>query len=113
MLRLLGVIALLWFVTIWAFVAVMHGKALVERGALTRFWSFHVWPLAIVALLLDVTFNLTFGWVMFGELPLARGHWLFSERVQYHYRRSISWRGRLAEFWARQLNAVDPGHIGP
>lgn len=102
----------LWFAALWAYAAVMHAKARVESGELTRFWLVTLWPLAAAALVLDLAFNAVFGWVMFAESPFGRG-WLFSTRVQHHYRKSLGWRADLADFWARQLNCLDPGHIRP
>lgn len=124
-----------WFVLSGAFMLVMHAKVMLEQGRLTLFWKACVLPWAIVGVLLDVAFNVVLGWLIFGESPIhaARdllvalfyaliGRWLgimappkvelmFSSRVKRHSRTAAGWRLRVAEWWARQLNAVDPGHI--
>lgn len=105
-----ALLAGLWLGVVWAFVAVMHGKARMESGDLTLFWKVHLFPLAAVGVVLDCAFNVTFGTAMFLELPREL---LFSSRVQRHFRRSHDWRFSLAQFWAKQLNQMDPGHIRP
>lgn len=101
----------IWFGVIWSFVAVMHGKARMQAGGLTRFWKLHLGLLGLIGLALDLVFNYTLGWLMFFEWPWSTGEALFSGRVQHHYRRADGWRYSLAAFWARQLNQMDPGHI--
>lgn len=98
----------IWLGVIWAYIAVMHAKAVLERGQLSLFWKVHIVPLAVVGLLLDVAFNVTFGSIMFRELPRE---WLFSSRVQRHVKAGVSKRFGLAMFWTRQLNAFDADHI--
>ncbi len=105
---LLAVVGL-WFGVHWAFIAVMHAKAVSERQGLSLYWKVHILPLALVGLALDAAFNLTFGTVMFRELPHEL---LFSSRVQRHVR-SGGKRFGLATFWARTLNTFDPDHIKP
>lgn len=98
-----------WLGVVWAYIAVMHAKAVNERSGLSLFWKVHVLPLAVVGLVLDGVFNLTFGTLMFRELPHEL---LFSARVQRHARRQPADRRRdLAMFWARQLNTFDSEHI--
>jgi hypothetical protein len=99
----------LWFGVHWAYVLVVHAKAVNERQGLSLYWKVHILPVAFVGLVLDAAFNLTFGTVMFRELPHEL---LFSSRVQRHVR-SGGKRSRLARFWARQLNTFDPDHIKP
>ncbi len=101
-------IAAFWLALVASFVAVMHGKRLIEDGGLSLFWRANLWPLAVIAFALDFVFDLVFGHLMFLDL---RWHTLFSNRVQWHYRRSGGWRFRLAVWWAKNLNQVDPGHI--
>ena len=104
---ILGWLAGIWLGVIWAYIAVMHAKAVNERTGLSLFWKVHVLPLAVVGITLDFVFNMTFGTVMFRELPHEL---LFSSRVQRHVRNGGK-RFALAVFWARQLNTFDPGHI--
>lgn len=100
----------LWFGVTGCFMLVMHAKKLREAGRLNRFWAFNVFPWAVVGILLDAVFNVLAGTAMFLELPREL---LFSARVQRHHWHSDGWRKRLAMFWAKQLNAVDPTHIKP
>jgi hypothetical protein len=92
----------LWFGVHWAFVAIMHAKAV--RSQLTLYWKVMLWPLAAIGLALDVAFNVVFGSLMFLELPREL---LFTSRCQRHAHKG----SRLALWWAKQLNAFDPGHI--
>jgi uncharacterized protein (DUF2062 family) len=93
----------LWLGVHYAFVAIMAAK----RLELTRYWKVMLFPLAVVGLVLDVLFNLTFGSVMYLELPREL---LFTKRCQRHIKGSGS-RQRMAAFWQRQLNLFDPGHV--
>jgi hypothetical protein len=97
----------IWLGVHWSFVAVMHANAVRKRGELSTYWLVMLLPLAVVGLLLDVAFNLTFGTVMYLELPREL---LFTARCQRHFR-GERWRQRLAAFWAKQLNAFDSGHV--
>ncbi len=117
----------LFFASIWLgvmvlFIVVMHAKVIVAEQELTLFWKVHLYPLAAVGILLDWVFNWSFGVVMFAELPpitwepvgrfsLPIPELLFSSRVGRHVEHSSGWRLKLALFWARQLNQIDPGHI--
>ena len=98
----------LWVSVIWAFVATMHAKALNESGTLTLFWKVHILPLALIGVVLDFAFNMTFGTIMFREVPHEL---LFTSRVKRHFRESNGRRLRLAGFWRTQLNLMDPGHV--
>lgn len=100
-----------WIVGFPLFVAVMHAKAIMEKGTeLTLFWKIHLVPMALFAVILDITFNLTLGSIMFLELPREL---LFTSRCRrwketgdrYPY-----WRMKLAEWWCKQLNQIDEGH---
>lgn len=97
----------LYFGVTGCFVLVIHAKILRDAGRLNLFWTINVLPWAVAGLVLDAAFNVTAGTVMFLELPRE---WLFSARVQRLYRKS-GWRQKLAGFWARQLNQIDPTHI--
>lgn len=99
-----------WFVLAGAFVLVVHAQKLRRQGRLTPFWYAHVLPWAVVGIALDVAFNLLVGWILFAESPIPR-EWLFSDRVTRHFLDSSGWRESQAVWWARQLNAIDPGHI--
>lgn len=107
MLALIVTAVALWFAVHWAFVAVMHAKAMRERGDLRTYWLVMLLPLAAVGLVLDCAFNLTFGTLMFRELPREL---LFTSRCKRHFR-GDGRRKRLAGWWARQLNTFDPGHV--
>lgn len=100
---MIKLMVILWFGTVWSFVAVMNAKRLRIASRLTTFWYIHLMPLAVIGLVGDALFNILFGSVMFVERP---HEWLFSDRVQRHYR-TEGWRGRMAGFWAKNLNAVD------
>lgn len=96
-----------FFVGLWAFIAVMHAKAIFAN--LTVFWKIVVAPLAVIGLVLDwLFFNWLLGSLMFLELPREL---LLTSRVKRHYRTSDGWRRDLATWWRRQLNLIDPGHI--
>jgi hypothetical protein len=98
----LALLAGLWFGVHWAFVAIMNAKAARER--LSLYWKVMLYPLAAIGLVLDVAFNAVFGSLMFLELPREL---LFTSRCQRHAHKG----SRLALWWAKQLNAFDPGHI--
>jgi hypothetical protein len=101
-------LALTWYAVMILFVAAMHAKVIARESRLTLFWKIHLYPMAALGILLDAVFNLTFGLVMFAELPRE---FLFSTKVERHFRTSEDWRHKLALFWAKQLNRIDPGHI--
>lgn len=95
----------LWFGVTGCYVLVIHAKALKEADRLNAFWTFNLLPWAIVGISLDCIFNITAGTIIFRELPREL---LFSHRVQRHVDKGGS---RVAEFWKRQLNQIDPTHI--
>lgn len=105
-------IAGLWFGVHWLYVIAMTAKKAVAEDRLTVYWWVMLAPAALLGVALDVTFQLTFGWVMFLETP-TRGGWLFSNRVKHHFRYGEGWRLDLAQFWAKNLNVFDPTHITP
>jgi hypothetical protein len=106
MLSLIASFVVLWLGVHRAFVAVMHARA--RRAELTVYWKINLWPLAAIAFVLDVAFNVTFGTLMYLELPREC---LFTTRCKRHFRGEEGWRQRLAVFWQKQLNILDPGHI--
>lgn len=101
-------LALIWYAVMILFIAAMHAKVVSRGPGLTLFWKVHTYPMAALGILLDAVFNLTFGTVMFAEIPREL---LFSTRVERHFRKGGDWRHLLALWWARQLNQMDPGHI--
>jgi hypothetical protein len=88
---------------------------------LSLFWKVNIAPIALCGALLDVAFNWTFGFMFLDVPPLIkheiRGRTItvpegwFSSRVQRIYSTGDGWRLRLATFWKRNLNLIDPGHI--
>lgn len=88
----------------WAFAAVMHARAV--RDQLTLYWKVILYPLAAIGLALDVAFNVTFGTVVYAELPREL---LFTTRCKRH-RHGSGWRKSLADWACRNLNVMDPGH---
>lgn len=100
-------VAGLWFGATGCYVLVIHAKVLRDAGRLNLFWTINLLPWAVVGLTLDASFNATVGTLMFAELPRE---WLFSARVQRHYRGG-GWRRDIASWWGRQLNQIDPTHI--
>lgn len=97
------------FLTLWSFVATMHIMHIMRREDVTLFWKVTLAPLALAGLILDwVLFNWIFGTIMFREIPQE---FLFSSRVERHFRKSDGRDLRVAEWWARQLNQIDSGHI--
>jgi hypothetical protein len=103
----MGILILLiaiWLGVHWSFMALMYAKTL----PLSLYWKVHVYPLALIGIVLDVLFNLIFGTLMFRERP---HEWLFTDRIQRHFNTSSGRRHWLASFWARNLNLVDPGHV--
>jgi hypothetical protein len=107
MLKVVATAAVIWLGALWAFAAVMHARAVMKREALTLFWRVNLLPLAVIGFALDVAFNLTFGTLMYRELPREL---LFTTRTKRHFAGTGS-RKRMADFWARQLNLLDPGHV--
>lgn len=107
MLALIGWGVGLWLGVHWAFVAVMHARAVRKAGGLSRYWFVTLLPLTVGALVLDVLFNLTFGTLLYLELPREL---LFTTRCKRHIE-GEGRRYRMAAFWQRQLNQFDPGHV--
>lgn len=96
----------LFFSVHWAFVAIMHAKSLGKR--ITLYWRLVLVPLAIIGVVADVAFNMIFGTVVYLELPRE---WLFTARCRRHFRGKRGWRKTISEFFAKQLNQFDPGHV--
>ena len=61
-----------------------------------------------LGVLSDVTFNVTWGSIIFRELPHEG---LFTTRLKrHHYGDSNKQRERAAP-WVRRVNLIDPGHV--
>jgi hypothetical protein len=56
----------------------------------------------------DVLFNLTWGSIIFREVPKE---FLFTARVQRHVSSQYTRQRKIARKWAERLNRVDPGHV--
>ncbi|NNM68928.1 MAG: hypothetical protein HKM00_02980 [Gallionella sp.] len=64
-------------------------------------------PVLLIAGLMDVLFNQTFGRVMFWEWTFTM---TFSERLDLHFHNS-GWRGSLARDIGNVLDKILPNHI--
>lgn len=99
-----------WGVTGWFF-ALAHGAQLRDEGVEFG-WIIKggIYPFLATGVLFDVLFNLTWGSVIFRELPRE---FLFTQRVKRHLREKYhsSRRGRIAREWQIRLNKVMPDHI--
>lgn len=98
----------LWIVVVWLFVALSHGKALLEQGELSWFWQIPLYLALPIFLCLDVIWNVVIGTLCFAELPREL---LFTSRVSRHVEHAGGWRYEVAAWWAVQINTIDPGHI--
>lgn len=92
-----------WFGVHWMYVIAMSAKDAIAADKLTVYWWVMLAPAAAIGVLLDFTFNYTFG-LMFIAKPRP---YLFSQTVQHHYSHGEGWRIELARFFARQLNVFD------
>lgn len=97
-----------WFGVHWMYVIAMSAKDAIAADKLTVYWWVMLAPAALLGVLLDFTFNYTFG-LMFLAVPRPV---MFSGTVQWHYRHSTGWRKKLSDFWAKNLNVFDD-HIKP
>jgi hypothetical protein len=106
--KLILAAAALWFGVHWFYIVAMAAKEKLRSGQMkSLYWKVMLFPAAVFGVLLDVAFNVTFGVILFRELPQEL---LFSSRVQRHYK-TPGGRGRMAEWWALRLNEVDAAHI--
>ncbi len=102
----------LWLFMVWTFPSMVQAKRMYKEGRLIGFWRRWLIPLAILFLIADFLFNVTFGSAMFKELPKWRDkEFMFTSRVQRHVDYSSGRDLATAMIWAQRLNAVDPGHI--
>lgn len=103
MLLLILAAVAVWFGVHALYVMAVSAKAAAKAGRLTLYWKTNLAPALVLGVVLDFTFNYTFGW-MFLAVPQPV---LFSGTVQHHYRNSAGWRLKLAQFWARNLNVFE------
>jgi hypothetical protein len=102
----IGGIFMLFYVTWALYLSVMHLVS--RRDALTTPAKAFAYPLIVVALVIDVIFNVTFGSVLFVDAPRE---WLFTHRLNRYVFApgKTTWRGRLAEWLcANLLDPFDP-----
>jgi hypothetical protein len=94
---------------IWAFYLGFVLYAGCQNAIAQKAWAVLIpcAPVIIVAGLMDVMFNATFGTLMFWEWDHS---FTFSERLDYHYL-SLGWRGSLARDIGGVLDHILPGHI--
>lgn len=105
--------ALFTFFLLMGFSSLAHAKYILQSGIeLTKFWrAFYTLELWIF-LVSDLVWNCTIAWVMFLEPPKEL---MFTARCKRHkmsWQTSLDgpWRGRLAWWWCKQLDQMDPGH---
>ena len=111
-LLLLIITAASTFVVYTAFMALSTAKRMLALDALPIEMKLTAYALLVMGYPADILFNLIRGTIIFRELPRE---FLFSSRVQRHYKRIgiDNERYRTAAYWAKVLNAADPGHIRP
>ena len=122
----LDTMAVSFLFTFWLFHGAVHAKGMMERGELDSFSTWMWSPGVVVVLLLDFTWNVLWGSIIFRELPqLHKKEVLFSSRVQrmcdqYEFDREFGTATNkaltkaqqdAALVWAMRLNRIDPGHI--
>jgi len=86
------------------FIVTMAGKAAWPK--LTTVPRVLIAPAALVALFLDVFFNIFIATILFLDLPRE---WTFTQRLE-RYKPDQSWRGRLARWICSNL--LDPFQVG-
>jgi len=62
----------------------------------------------VVGLIADILFNITWGTIIFRELPHET---LFTDRLKRHWYGDSSRQRRRAKPWVRRVNLIDPGHV--
>jgi hypothetical protein len=98
-----------WVVLVNLFAAVMHAKAILDRGEkLPKVFLYPLYVGAVVGLILDVAFNWTLGILIYSEAPRE---FTFSSRTQRHVDQSHGEQKRRAVYWAHQMNKFDQNHI--
>ncbi len=95
------------FVAIWLFTAGIHAKQMNDNDKLDGFLRWIYAPLVMVVILVDVFFNITWGSIIYREIPKE---FLFTTRTKRHLN-SQGDQLEAAKVWASRLNAIDPGHI--
>ena len=91
-------------VTGWFF-ALAHAKQLKDAG--TKFgWiiTYAIYPYLALGVVLDFLFNLTWGTVIFRELPREM---LFTARVKRH----VKAKSVTGLIWRERLNKIMPEHV--
>ncbi len=95
-----GAIGFTWF---W-YLAAMHLKH--NKDKLNWVVKFFGYPWFLVALIIDVLFNIIVATILFLELPRPQDkEWLFTARVSRHIK-GTGWRQKEAIFWCKYL--LDP-----
>lgn len=61
-----------------------------------------------IGMLADVVFNVTWGTVIFRELPKE---YVFTDRLSRHWHGDDAKQKERAEPWVRRVNTIDPGHV--
>jgi hypothetical protein len=97
-----------FFVAIWLFTGGIHAKQMVEKGEIDQLLLWVYSPLVMTVILVDVFFNLTWGTIIYRELPRE---FLFTTRTKRHIGDSAGRNYLAARRWAFRLNAIDPGHV--
>jgi hypothetical protein len=96
-----------WVLLVNFFVAIMHTKAVLDRGEkIPGLFRLPLYLGAVVGLILDIAFNWTLGIVIYREPPQE---FTFTSRCSRH-KQGHGWRKEKAEWWCKQLNKFDPGH---
>lgn len=101
----------LWFVLIVSFVAVMHAKAVLERGERIH-WAFKVplLVLGVVGWVADVLFNVTVAWGLFRDPPRELTLTSRLKRYKRDPLKAGARRHRIALWFCDQANKFDKGH---
>lgn len=101
---ILGFISTLPF--LWLlFLALMSVAAAKDRKALSLPVKIMVYPVLYLAVALDVLFNLTWGTILFLDVPQE---WMFTARIT-RLGRDFEWRGAVARWICRKfLDPFDP-----
>ena len=100
-----------WFV--YATLMVISEKRKRYKKFNWRYWGLTIlgYALLIPGYPYDIAYNLTWGSLMFCQLP-RRGEWTFTARLQRCVG-EVTWRGALARFLCRYLvEPWDRGHCG-
>jgi len=102
-----------WFVVVPAFFMASHAEQVLQQAEHDEYavsWTFilPLYTFAIVGLVADSAFNISYGSVAYQEIPQE---WTFTARSTRHLT-SEGWRQEKAEGWCGLLHRVDYGHCG-